>query len=340
MRIAIIGAGSLGSAIAGLLSIAAEVEREGADPLDVWLVGSESVAAHLVAIKEHGLSLELAEYLLPMLPNDLAARFREPIRTLHVTVQAKEAFPCEVAIVLVKSYRSEVAGVQAAHLLAADGLLISLQNGIGNDRQLAMHVPSERVIIGTTLLGAAITANGQIRIASLNPSTLAWPNHLTEHQQGCLLRLQGLLAQVHATIQFAEDVQRVLWTKLIINCAINPLTALLDVPNGFVIEDVAAHGMMAEVIREALMVARAVGVELPSEAEMIQMTENAAESNRANLSSMLQDRRRSKRTEIDALNGALVQLAREHQLSVPFNESLVHLIHALEVRYGVSAFSC
>jgi 2-dehydropantoate 2-reductase len=339
MRIAIIGAGSLGSAVAGLLNIAVDVERDGADPLDVWLVGSASVSGHLDAIREHGLALELAEYLPQQLPSDLVARFWEPIRTLHVTEQAQEAFPCDIAIVLVKSYRSEAAGAQAAQLLTADGLLISVQNGIGNDVQLAKHVPSERLIMGTTLLGARTIADGQIRIASLNPSTLAWPSQVTERQQSFLLRLQELLGHVHAPVNFAEDVQRVLWTKLVINCAINPLTAMLDVPNGFVIEDMATHAMMVEVIREALIVARAVGVELPTEIEMIQMAENAAESNRANLSSMLQDRRRGKRTEIDALNGALVQRAREHQLSVPINESLVHLIHALEVRYGISAFS-
>ncbi|MBX3081772.1 MAG: 2-dehydropantoate 2-reductase [Anaerolineae bacterium] len=335
MRIAIIGAGALGTALAGLLRIAADSESM-PDPMDIWLIGSASVAAHLDAIKTHGLALELADYLPPQLSAAFVSRLTAPITTLHVTDDPREAEPCELAIVLVKSYRSEEAGAQAAQLLAADGLVISLQNGIGNDALLTKHIPAERLILGTTLLGAAATGAGQIKIASLNPTTLAWPPHLTERQQAYLRRLQRFFALAHASLTFAEDVERTLWTKLLINCAINPLTALLNIPNGVLVETPAAHAIMRDVVREVLSVAPAVGVDLPYTVdEALALADTAAISNRANISSMLQDRRRGKRTEIDALNGAVARIAHEHGVSVPINETLARLIHALETSAAV-----
>jgi 2-dehydropantoate 2-reductase len=335
MRIAIIGAGALGTALVGLLRIAADAEDH-AEPLDIWLIGSASVATHINAIRTQGLRLDLAEYLPPMLIPNVLSRFMQPIHGIHVTDQPREAFPCELAIVLVKSYRSDDAGKQAIQLLADDGLLIGLQNGIGNDAVLATYVPADRLVMGATLLGATSVEAGRIKVASLNPTTIAWLPQFTERQRGWLMRLQALLKRVHAPLSFAEDVQRILWSKLLVNCAMNPLTALLEVPNGVLVETPSAYGLMTEVVREVLLVAQTIGIDLPySEAEAMAMVERAVSSNRANLSSMLQDRMHSKRTEIDALNGAVVRLAHEHGLRVPINETLVHMIHAMETRYGV-----
>jgi 2-dehydropantoate 2-reductase len=331
MRIAVIGAGAMGSLVAGLLQVAQALEPS----IEVWLVGAESSKAHLEAIQTNGLHLDLTAGALAQLttkkdsPTSISASLKTPIFNLHVTQNPELAYPCDLAIILVKSYRTAQAAQQVAQLLAADGLAISLQNGLGNTDILGAVLGVEHSIQGTSLLGANLLGPAHVAVASLHATTIAVDVEMPLPQRHNLELLQKCFELVGVPLHFTDNLQSVLWAKLIINCAVNPVAALLDIPNGALLKSEATRQLMTAVAQEVVLVAHAYGVNLPfpdSHAPTHAM--HAAEINSDNFCSMLQDLRRGRPTEIEAINGAVVRIAESLGLTAPINQTLTQLIIA------------
>jgi len=261
----------------------------------------------------------------------------EALRTSGVTLvdadDRRQSYPVTVtsdpascrgartALVLVKSWQTAHAAAQLGACLAQDGVALTLQNGMGNREKLAQALGARRVALGVTTLGANLLGPGLVRSAGDGVISLSVHSRL------------GPLAEMLRTAAFlvenAPDPDALLWGKLVINAAINPLTALLKVPNGEILSRPTARSLMVAAAREAAAVAVAQGVRLPYPDPVV-AAETIARRTAANRSSMLQDVQRRAPTEVDAICGAIVTAGEQTGVPTPVNRTLWQLIKALE----------
>lgn len=226
-----------------------------------------------------------------------------------------------LALVCVKSWQTERASRQLAGCLTRDGVALTLQNGMGNFETLENLLGPQRAALGTTTAGANMLAPGIVRPGGDGVISLE------DHKRTRLL--MELFSSSGFAVQKVADPVELLWGKLVINAAINPLTALLNIPNGELLERPQARSLMGAAAKEAAAVAAARGIRLPYP-DPAAAVENVAARTAANLSSMLQDILRGSPTEIDAISGAIVQAGEAADLQVPVNRTLWSLVKALE----------
>ncbi len=224
------------------------------------------------------------------------------------------------ALVLVKAWQTERAAEQLQECLAKDGLAVTLQNGLGNRETLARSLGWERVALGITTTGATLLGPGLARAGGEGIISL-------ERNQA-LGPVEAALKSAKFNVEIVEDAQSLIWGKLVINAAINPLTALLRIPNGELLERPSAREMMRILAGEVAQVAEAEEVHLPFP-DPVAAVEEVARTTAANHSSMLQDVLRGAPTEIDAICGAVVQVAQKHAIPTPVNWACWKLIKAM-----------
>jgi 2-dehydropantoate 2-reductase len=224
----------------------------------------------------------------------------------------------DVVLVLVKSPRTAAVAPVAARAARAGGLVVTLQNGWGN-REILAAAHGDRVAAGTVVAGATLLGPGRVR-AFAGEVLLGVPPAAAEGF-AALLRASGLPAET------TPDIDRHLWRKLAANCAINPLTALLQVPNGALLEDPRTKARLMAAAREVGAVSAARGLDLGADAGRLAV--EVAERTAANRSSMLQDVSRGAPTEIDALCGAVSSEGRRLGVPTPVNDELLAAVRAL-----------
>lgn len=241
---------------------------------------------------------------------------------IHATHDSQACRGTRYALVLRKAWQTAQTAEQLAACLAHDGLALTLQNGLGNAETLAARLGPERVAVGTTTTGATLLGPGLARAGGEGVISL--------QQHPRLLVLEALLRRAGFNVRVVDDAARLLWGKLVINAAINPLTALLRVPNGALLERPDARLLMKALARETAAVARALGVTLLFD-DPAAAAEDVARKTAANHSSMVQDMLRGAPTEIDAICGAVVQAAATCGMSAPLNEVLWRLVRAAQI---------
>jgi 2-dehydropantoate 2-reductase len=246
----------------------------------------------------------------------------EQAYAVRVASDPAEYAGARYALVLVKSWQTERAAGQLAACLATDGVALTLQNGMGNHEKLAKSLGARRIALGVTTIGANLIGPGRVRLAGEGVISLSVHSRLAP--LGEMLRRAGFV------VDSAPDPDSLLWGKLVINAAINPLTALLGVPNGALLERPSARALMVAVAREAAAVAVAQGLHLPYPDPVVAV-ETIARRTAANRSSMLQDIQRGAPTEIDAICGAIVTAGEQTGVPTPVNRTLWQLVKALEV---------
>lgn len=310
-RVLVAGAGALGSVFGGFLRLAGH---------DVTLLGR---AAHLAAIRTNGLRID-----------GLWGEHRAT--DFGLAVQATDARgPFDVVLLAVKSYDTEAMAAAVAPLLAADGVIISLQNGLGNAEAIAAHVGAARVLAARVLVGAELLGPGHVRVTVYADPVLvgAWEGgHPRSAVQArwCAERL----AAAGIPAAYCDDIRAALWGKVLYNAALNPLGALLGVHYGVLGEHAHTRAIMDAVIDEAFAVACAAGVPLAwasAAAYRAVFYGRLVPSTFYHRSSMLQDLERHRPTEIDAINGQVWQRGAVHGIVTPVNELLTRLVHAREV---------
>jgi 2-dehydropantoate 2-reductase len=224
------------------------------------------------------------------------------------------------ALVLVKSWQTERAAHQLASCLAKDGLAVTFQNGLGNDEILSGILGRRRVSRGVTTLGATLLAPGVVRANG--------GGNIILEAHARLSMMETALRVADFEFSVVEDIQPAVWGKLIINAAINPLTALLKVKNGELLTNPPARELMGQLACETATVADALDVVLPfSEPE--QAVEDVALQTADNVSSMLQDVLRGVPTEVDVINGMVVRKGEQKNISTPVNRVVCSLVKAL-----------
>ena len=223
----------------------------------------------------------------------------------------------QLALVLVKSWQTERAASQLRDLLADDGVVLTLQNGLGNGEILSAALGAERIALGVTTYGATTLGPGKVRPGGEGIISVQ------EHDR--LSPLIDLLRRGGLKLQQQPDISGLIWDKLVVNVAINPLTGLLGVKNGVLLESPAVRELMGLAAREAANVAQAGGIRI-NLSDPAQTAEAVAAATGENLSSMLQDLKRGAPTEIDVLCAKVVSLGKDLDISTPVNEMLTILV--------------
>lgn len=296
-RMLIVGSGAMACWFAARLAPQIEVTMAGR-----WPAGLEALRKDGVILEEHGERVshrvEVADYAAG-LP---AFRF---------------------ALVLVKAYQTEAAGTALRRWLAPDGVAVTLQNGLGNLESLIDALGEDQAALGVTTAGATLVQPGHVRAGGDGPTRIA--RHPRTPPLVDLLKMAGVQAEL------SDDALGMAWGKVVLNCAVNPITALMRIPNGGLLEPEArpAWGVACEAAAEAARVARAAGVRLPYDEPSAEL-ERVLQRTAGNRSSMLQDVERARPTEIEAITGAVVARAAGHEVPVPVNRLLLALVRSLD----------
>ena len=295
-NILIVGTGALASLFAARLAQAG---------CDVTMLGTWKEG--LSAIRENGIRLIDSNGTLYKLK-------------VQATDNPRDCEGIKHALVLVKAWQTERAAKQLKECLAADGSVITLQNGLGNRETLIRSLGLDRVLLGITTTGATLLGPGLVKAGG--------EGLISIERNPALGPLESALTSANFEVRIIEDALSLIWGKLIISCAINPLTALLRVKNGELLERPSARAMMGKLALETARVAKAENIRLPFEDPMA-AAEDVAYKTAANQSSMLQDVLRGAPTEIDAICGAVVKTAEKHGIAAPMNWACWQLVNSL-----------
>jgi 2-dehydropantoate 2-reductase len=303
VQVAILGPGALGCLLAARFSLAGE---------KVWLVDYRPERAELLTCQ--GLLL------------------RTP-PGIDTEVKIAAGLPGEVglvdlAILTVKAHQTAAAAQGLPLLLGAGGLALTLQNGLGNLEEMARVLGPERLLGGASILGATKLGEGEVLLAGLGPTYLGPPmgsrvSPAEVEKVADLFRRAGLPCEV------SDDIEAALWGKLLVNVGINPLTALLQVKNGALLNLPPAWELAVAAATETLAVARAEGINVNVDPEA--RLREVCTATAANRSSMLQDITAGRGTEIEALNAQVAARGESHGIPTPVNHLLTQLIRALEM---------
>ncbi len=231
----------------------------------------------------------------------------------------------DFALICVKTPGTTWAAEVARRLLKPDGVGVTLQNGLGNLEILAAALGGARACAGSVHTGAyregdRVIATGPLRLSLARGEA-----------GGSIETLAALLRTAGAEVTLVDRAAPLLWRKVVVSAALNPLTAILGIPNG-ALPDHAVGALLADALaREAARVAVAAmaGIAL-AEADAVRLWREAAGATAANLSSMLQDVRAHRVTEIDSICGAIAREGARTGMPAPLNAAMSLLIHALE----------
>ena len=303
MKIAVVGAGAMGSLFGGLLT------ESGADVwlLDIW-------AEHVKAINENGLNIERED------------KFRSV--SVKATTDPNRIGISDLVIIFVKSTNTSQAAKTAKFLMDDSSLILTLQNGMGNADTIAEVIEPTRIIAGTTSHGATMLGPGSIRHAGIGPTTIGmW----ADGGKDKALYIAKFLTEAGIKTEAVDDIQSVIWNKLLVNVGINAITALTGIKNGQLLDLSATQDISRAAVEEAMELARAQGVMIREDS--VGHVFEIAKATSPNRSSMGQDVDNKRLTEIEAINGFVVREASKIGLKVPVNKTLTALIETLQSHY-------
>lgn len=303
MKISIIGSGAMGSLFGGYLSKKHDVYL-----IDVW-------KDHINAINQKGLTT-------------IDKKGGEMITHPHAVLNSNDLPIMDLVLIFVKSIHTKQSMVQSQNIVGEKTLVLTLQNGYGNDLDLMELVDSSLVVVGTTSHGCTIMEPGKIFHAG-SGKTIIGP--ATDGMNG-VREVAEVLKESGFEVEIKEDIKKLVFHKLFINTGINALTALLDVPNGEIGQDPYLKKAAQLLVSEAVQVTNSLGYQF-NEDEIFQDVLDVCEATSENKSSMRADVLNKRETEIDKINGAFVRIAKEQGLKAPTNELVCNLIRFLESKF-------
>jgi len=305
MKIAVVGAGAMGSLFGAMLAEAGN---------EVWLY--DVWIGHVQTINQNGLSIE---------------REGKKIKVhLKATLDSAQIGQADLVIIFVKSTQTQSAAETAQKIAGKDGTVMTLQNGMGNADIIADFITPERILAGTTSHGATMLGSGSIRHAGMGATTIgAWAQ--TEQGRQRARQFAEFFNQAGIETEAITDVRSVVWNKLLINVGINAITALTGISNGQILDLEITKELSCAAVKEAMSVARAQNVSVREDA--VEHVFKVAEATAANRSSMGQDVDNRRQTEIGAINGFIVREAKQLGLDAPVNRALTALVETLQCHY-------
>ncbi len=239
---------------------------------------------------------------------------------ITVVDDSSDCVRVKYALVLVKSWQTARAAEQLKTCLSKDGVALTLQNGLGNREILESALGKERVALGVTTTGATLLSSGRVRPGGEGTISLG------EHPR--LAPIKDYLESAGFNLEMFKNIDTLIWSKLVINAAINPITALLKVSNGVLLNRASARQLSADLANEVAKLAYAQEIKL-SFNDPVLAAEEVAKRTENNHSSMYQDIQRGAPTEINAICGEVVRIGNELSVNTPVNYTVWKLINAI-----------
>jgi len=298
MNIVILGAGAIGSLFGALLS----------KKNNVLLIGRTS---HVNAIRKNGLTIDGKTQL-------------------NVKISAEDSvdavpFSVDLLIVTVKSYDTESAIDQAKQIIHNKTVVLSLQNGLDNIKAIEHVVDRRQIIVGVTTHGAFFSKPGCIKHTGVGKTILG---ELDGETSDRIKNIENVFNKSGIETVVSKNIIEDMWVKAVVNSCINPITAFFGCSNGYLLENPLLEKIVEKVCLESTNVANAYGIKLPYQ-NMVQITKEVIRETSENYSSMIQSVRKGRKTEIDSINGTLVDIGRTYDVDVSLNEILVSLVKTL-----------
>ena len=309
MRIGIVGAGSIGSLLVGSLSKTSA---------NLLVYGRGLHAAHLTASGltflvdgKEDVELNSSEWEMLLEEQGLPESVRSSCEMIFMTGKSS-AFAEHLEV--------------AKHLLHHDGLICTLANGLGHEERLVQAFGAHRVLAATTTHGAYRPEPGQVKWAGLGEINIGPFMH--HHTQNSVKTLLQVLDEASLAPHWDDDGRVLLWNKMLLNIAINPIAGLLGKENGALLETNIFESAVS-VMLEGATIARAEGVRLDEDGILIDRLRNVLEKTSTNYCSMLQDIKAGRQTEINALNAEICRRGEMFGIPTPLNELLSTIIQNL-----------
>lgn len=302
---AVVGAGAVGSFFGAMLA------RSGHP---VTLIGR---APHVEAIRRDGLQLRWASGV-------------ESVR-VAATTELAAARDAELVLVCVKSADTDAIARELAPLLRADAIVLSLQNGVDNADAIARHV-RQPVLPAVVYVAVGMTAPGVVAHHGRGDLVIGARDASAANDAALGARMQAiarLFGAAQVPVRVSADVVGELWSKLLVNCAYNAISALTQLPYGEIAAQPEIRATQRAVVGEVLAVARAEGHALDPAAAAAAV-DGIAVAMATQVSSTAQDLARGKPTEIDHLNGAVVRRGAALGVPTPVNQALYALVRLAE----------
>ncbi|HEX8994634.1 MAG TPA: 2-dehydropantoate 2-reductase [Ktedonobacterales bacterium] len=297
MRIAIQGAGAMGTYFGGLLARAGE---------DVTMLAR---GATVEALRARGLtvkSLRLGEFTVPVTALDAAV----------VSAGSEHLDPVDVVLFCVKTYDTRTAAEGIRRLVGPDTTVISVQNGVESAERIAEVIGSKALLGGVAQVSALLEAPGVV-VARTDPATLRF-GELSGGLSARTERLAPVFAHAGIVAEPQTDMVRAIWEKFLFICAVSGVTALTRLPLGPLLAHEETRSLLRGTLDEVATVARAQGIELGEDAEDGVFTLLGRFSPQTQ-GSMADDLAAGKRLELDALNGAVVRMGQRLGVATPIN---------------------
>ncbi|TFH00024.1 2-dehydropantoate 2-reductase [Candidatus Thorarchaeota archaeon] len=304
MKIVVLGSGSIGSLYGAFLSTV--------DDNEVILVGRNP---HVAAIRSKGLQIQgiMGEHKF----------------CLNAVEDVSEIEEADLILLTTKTYDTISAIKTAKHLIDKGAYILLIQNGLGTEERVAVELNTTRVLRATTCMGALRVGPGIVDATGCGLTELGsrYPENYTY-----VLELAEMLRKCGFDVRPSENIEGVVWTKTLVNCGINPVGALTGFKNGEVYRNPQLRGLVIRLVKEAVEIVKALGIELTTE-DPVRYALGTAKATGDNINSMLQDILAGKRTEIDSITGEIIRLGKELGIDTPTNESVYALIKAIESKY-------
>ena len=302
MKIAVLGAGAMGSIYGGHLSLYN----------DVYMIDRKQEIVE--KINADGLKL---------FENDKDVVYRPEAMS-----DSKNLEEVDLVILFVKSLFSKDALEENRHIIGEHTYLMTLQNGAGHEDILSEFVPKERIIIGTTEDNGAVLDNAYVRRGGKGKTNIGM---LVPDKEGMLQKVKESFDLCGFDTHIYDNIQQLIWDKLFTNVSLSALTGVLQVPIGFIASDEYAWNMTVTLIKEALQVAKALGLTF-DENEVIEKVRATSINSPDGKTSIYADLKAGRRTEVNTISGAVVRAGEKTGVDVPTHRMIVNMVHAMEDR--------
>ncbi|KHD37240.1 ketopantoate reductase [Clostridium acetobutylicum] len=307
MKVAVIGAGAMGGLYGAYLS------RKN----DVYMIDiNEKVVK---SINENGLIIYERE------------RNKKEKFLVSAFTDSSNLGPMDLVIIFVKNLYTTSALKNNLNLFSDSTLVITLQNGAGNDKDLEKFIKKENILIGTTEHSCSILETGEV---SHNQEGITNIGMLV-YNDNIIKRISDEFEACSLKTEVYQNIQEIIWSKLFINMALNSTTAILNCKVGYLDKSKDASEIVRSILSEAVDVAIADGTFFNKEEVICKVQKCIREDLPNAITSMNQDVSNKRLTEIDHINGAVANLAKLYKIPTPYNDCIIHIIHALEGLYNI-----
>lgn len=302
MKVAVIGAGAMGSIYGAHLSLHNEV----------YMI--DTLKDVVDYINEKGITLE----------EDNKSNVYYP----KAITNSKDLPEMDIVILFVKAIYSRMALESNKNIIGKNTYILTLQNGAGHEDILADFTDKEHIIIGTTEDNGAVLRKGLVKRGGVGNTNIGM---ITKDNLNFLPKLKATFDECGFNVNIYENMQQLIWNKLFTNVSLSVVTAILQVKIGYIRKNEYAWNMTKALIHEAVQVALAMGLEADEE-EIVKKVESVSINSPDGITSICADLANGRRTEVDTISGSVINAADKVNVEVPIHRFVVNTIHALEFR--------